>query len=176
MNPPRLWPLTDCTANYRPVLSSERAPQNEEQSNCPVKEGIRKIFSWAPRCPTPGHTDWLTVGHNFNSTQGLPLWSSGESSWLQIQRSGFDFRYYQIFWEVVGLDRGLLSLVTTIEELLGRGTAAAVLITEITAAGEPPRWLSFTPLFAKVVTNFADKLRFSVGVVRSRTHATEFVF
>jgi hypothetical protein len=25
------------------------------------------------------------------------LWSSGQSSWLQIQRSGFDFRRYQIF-------------------------------------------------------------------------------
>jgi hypothetical protein len=26
-----------------------------------------------------------------------PLWSSGQSSWLQIQRSLFDFRSYQIF-------------------------------------------------------------------------------
>jgi hypothetical protein len=26
-----------------------------------------------------------------------PLWSSGQSSWLQIQRSGFDSRLYQIF-------------------------------------------------------------------------------
>jgi hypothetical protein len=24
-----------------------------------------------------------------------PLWSSGQSSWLQIRRPGFDFRYYQ---------------------------------------------------------------------------------
>jgi hypothetical protein len=30
-----------------------------------------------------------------------PLWSSGQSSWLQIQRSGLDSRRYQIFWEVV---------------------------------------------------------------------------
>jgi hypothetical protein len=49
-----------------------------------------------------------------------PLWSSGQSSWLQIQRSGFDSRHYQIFWEVVGLERGPLSLVSTTEELLGR--------------------------------------------------------
>jgi hypothetical protein len=28
----------------------------------------------------------------------LPLlWPGGQSSWLQIQRSGFDFRRYQIF-------------------------------------------------------------------------------
>jgi hypothetical protein len=26
-----------------------------------------------------------------------PPWSSGQSSWLQIQRSGFDFRIYHIF-------------------------------------------------------------------------------
>jgi hypothetical protein len=32
-----------------------------------------------------------------------PLWSSDQSSWLQIQRSGFDFRSYQIFWEIVSL-------------------------------------------------------------------------
>jgi hypothetical protein len=38
----------------------------------------------------------------------------------QIQRSGFDSRRYQIFWVVVGLERGPLSLVSTIEELLGR--------------------------------------------------------
>jgi hypothetical protein len=34
------------------------------------------------------------------------------SSWLQIQRSGFDFGRYQIFWEVVGLERGPLCLVS----------------------------------------------------------------
>jgi hypothetical protein len=43
-----------------------------------------------------------------------PLWPSGQSSWLQIQRSGFDSRRYWIFWEVVGLERGPLSLVSTI--------------------------------------------------------------
>jgi hypothetical protein len=31
---------------------------------------------------------------------------------------GFDFRRYQIFWVVVGLERGPLSLVSSIEELL----------------------------------------------------------
>jgi hypothetical protein len=43
-----------------------------------------------------------------------------KSSWLQIQRSWFDSRLYQTFWEIVGLERGPLSLVSTIEELLGR--------------------------------------------------------
>jgi hypothetical protein len=48
------------------------------------------------------------------------LWSSGQSSWLQIQRSRFDSRRYQIFWEVVGLERVPLRLMSTIEELLER--------------------------------------------------------
>jgi hypothetical protein len=55
-----------------------------------------------------------------------PLWSSGQCSRLQIQWSGFDSRLYQIFWEVVCLERGPLSLVSTIEELLKEKVAAPV--------------------------------------------------
>jgi hypothetical protein len=65
----------------------------------------------------------------------MPLWSSGQSSWLQIQMPVFDFRRYQIFWEVVGLELGPLSLVSTIEELLGRKSSCSGLETEITAVG-----------------------------------------
>jgi hypothetical protein len=49
---------------------------------------------------------------------GPRLWSSGQRSWLQIQRSGFDSLRYQIS-RVVDLGRGPLSLVSTTEELLG---------------------------------------------------------
>jgi hypothetical protein len=55
-----------------------------------------------------------------------PLWSSGQSSWLQIQRSGFDSRSYQIFWKIVGLERGPLNLVRITEELLEMKVAAPV--------------------------------------------------
>jgi hypothetical protein len=60
-----------------------------------------------------GHTHILLM----SSFLWPPLWSSGYGSWLQIQRSGFDSRRYQIFWEVVGLERGPLSLMRIIEEL-----------------------------------------------------------
>jgi hypothetical protein len=53
------------------------------------------------------------------------LWSSGQSFWLQIQRSRFDSRHYQIFWKVMGLEQGLLSLMSTIEELLGRKSSGS---------------------------------------------------
>jgi hypothetical protein len=49
--------------------------------------------------------------------------------------TGFDPRQYQISWEVVGLEWGSLSLVTIIEELLGRIVAAAVCKTKNTDVG-----------------------------------------
>jgi hypothetical protein len=54
-----------------------------------------------------------------------PLWSSGQSSWLQIRRPGFGSRHYQKK-KVVGLKRGPLSLVSTSEELPDRKVAAPV--------------------------------------------------
>jgi hypothetical protein len=53
-----------------------------------------------------------------------PLWSSGQSSWLQIRRPGFDSWHYKK--KVMGLERGPLSLVSTTEELLDRKVAAPV--------------------------------------------------
>jgi hypothetical protein len=53
------------------------------------------------------------------------LWSSGQSSWLQIRRPGFNFRHYQKKL-VVGLERGPLSLMSTTEELLDSEVAAPV--------------------------------------------------
>jgi hypothetical protein len=44
-------------------------------------------------------------------TASVVKWSE-----LQIQRPGFDSQRYHIFWEVVGLERGQLSLVSTIEQ------------------------------------------------------------
>jgi hypothetical protein len=59
------------------------------------------------------------------SSFGPLLWSSGQSSWLQIQRPGFDSRHYQKR-KVVGLEWSPLSLVSTIDELLDRKVAAPV--------------------------------------------------
>jgi hypothetical protein len=50
----------------------------------------------------------------FSVTSGLVVRVPGYRS----RGSGFDSRRYQIFWEVVGLERGPLSLMSTIEELL----------------------------------------------------------
>jgi hypothetical protein len=52
-----------------------------------------------------------------------PLCSSGQSSWLQIRRPGFDSLHKK---KVVGMEQGQLSLVSTTEELLDRKVAAPV--------------------------------------------------
>jgi hypothetical protein len=75
-SPPRLWPLTDCNANCRPVLSSERAPKEQRKAIFRQKKGKSKIWSWAPKgCLTPRHTDWLTVSHKVTLTLTL-VWST----------------------------------------------------------------------------------------------------
>jgi hypothetical protein len=80
-------------------------------------------------------TNWIYVCYVKESRP--PLWSSGHSSWLQFQRSGIDFLCYKIFWEVVGLEQGPLSLVNTIEKLLGRKSSGSYLEY---GHGDPLRW------------------------------------
>jgi hypothetical protein len=103
-----------------------------------------------------------------------PLRPNDQSSWLQIQRPGFDSRRYQIFWGVVGLERSPRSLVSTIEELLGINNSGSDLKIWEHGRRDPLRWPRDIPLSAKVGINFAEKRR-SLGIVRSRTKATEFV-
>jgi hypothetical protein len=68
-------------------------------------------------------------------------------------RSGFESRRGQIFWEVVGLERGPLSLVSTTEELLGRKSSGSCLENREYGISDQSRWP------AKIGTNFADKRR-----------------
>jgi hypothetical protein len=60
-------------------------------------------------------------------------------------------------WEVVDLERGPLSLVSTNEKLLERKSSGSGQENEITGIGDPLRWLRDTPLSEKVDTNFDDK-------------------
>jgi hypothetical protein len=110
------------------------------------------------------------------STFRLSLWSSGQSSWLQIQRSGSDSRRYQIIWEVVGLERGPLSLGSTIEELLERKRSGYGLENREYDRREPSRWPHDTLYPQKLELTSPTNGGRSVSIVRSRTQATEFHF
>jgi hypothetical protein len=104
-----------------PSSHQRERPKTKSTAIFQQKKGKSKIWSWAPKgCPTPRYADWLTVSRKVTSTSHTcwpPLRSSGQSSWLHIQRSGLNSRRFQIFWEVVGLERGPLSLVSTNDKL-----------------------------------------------------------
>jgi hypothetical protein len=78
-----------------------------------------------------------------------PLWSGGQSNCLQNQRSKFDSRRYQIFWEVVGLERVPLSLMITTEELLERKSSGSDLENRDYDRRNPTLWPSDTPSICK---------------------------
>jgi hypothetical protein len=103
-------------------------------------------YTWLSSCLlgyvtwSSSQSSWLQSGHVLCflwGTNGVytsicyveesrpPLWCNGQSSWLQIQRSEFDSQSYQIFWEVVGLERGPLSLVSTTEKLFERKSSGS---------------------------------------------------
>jgi hypothetical protein len=104
------------------------------------------------------------------------MWSSGQSSWLQIQGPGFDSRRYQIFWEVVGLERDSLSLLNSIEELLERKSRSSGLEKRDYGSRGSVSLTALHPLSAKVgITSLTNGGR-SVGIVRSRTQATDILF
>jgi hypothetical protein len=102
------------------------------------------------------------------------LWSSCQSSWLQIQRSGFDSRRYQILWEVVGLERGPLSLVSIIEELLERKSIGSGLEIREYGRRDQSRWPRGTLYLQRLALTSPTSDGRSVGIDRSRTQATEF--
>jgi hypothetical protein len=119
-------------------------------------------------------TNWIYVCYVKESRP--PLWSSGQSSWLQIQRSGFNSRLYQIIWEVVGLERGPLRLVCTIEELHGRKRSGSGLENREYDRRGLTRWSRSTLYPQKLAFTSLTSGGRSVGIVRSRTQATEYNF
>jgi hypothetical protein len=102
-----------------------------------------------------------------------PLWSNGQSSWLQIQMSRSDSLRYQIFWKAVGLERGPLSLVSTTEELLGKKISGSGLENREYSRTDPSRWRGGTLYPQKLALTTLTSGSRSVGIVRSRTQATE---
>jgi hypothetical protein len=88
---------------------------------------------------------------------------------------GFDSRHYQIFW-VVCLERGPLSLLSTIEELLDRKSRGSDLESREYGSRYPSRWQRGTLYLKKLALTSPTSGGRSIGIARSRTQATEFSF
>jgi hypothetical protein len=90
--------------------------------------------------------------------------------------SGLGSRRYQIFWEVVGLERGPLNLMSTIEELLGRISRGSGLEIREYSRRDSSRWPRGTLCPQRLALTSPTSGGLSVCIVRSRTQATEFCF
>jgi hypothetical protein len=120
---------------------------------------------------TLGGCHWHSSPH-CTVSNGLLLWSSGQSSWLQIQRSRVRFSVLPDFWKVVGLERGPLSLVSTTEELLERKSSGSSLESREYGCRDSSRWPRDNLYPQRVGTNFAPSGGRSLGIVCSRAMAT----
>jgi hypothetical protein len=74
----------------------------------------------------------------------------------------------------MGLERAPLSLVSTIEELLGRKSSGSGLESREFGCGNPSRWPRGNLYPQKLALTSPTSGGRSVGIVRSRTQATEF--
>jgi hypothetical protein len=86
----------------------------------------------------------------------------------------FDSRLYQIFWEVVGPEWDPLSLVSTIEELLGRKSSGSGLENRDYGRRDQSRWPRGTLYPQTLALTSPTSCGLSVGIVWSRTQTTEF--
>jgi hypothetical protein len=82
---------------------------------------------------------------------------------------GFDSRSHQIFWEVVGLERGPLSLVSITEELIGRNNSCSGLETREYGREDQLGWPRETLYQRKLALTSPTGGSRSVGVVLSWT-------
>jgi hypothetical protein len=104
------------------------------------------------------------------------LWSSGQSSWLQIQRARFDSQTYQIFREVMVLEGGPLNLVSTTKELHRRKSSGSGLESREYVRRDQSRWPCGTLYPQQLALTSPTSGGNSVDIVRSRTQTTEFFY
>jgi hypothetical protein len=88
-----------------------------------------------------------------------PLWFSGQSSWLKIQKSRVRFPTLPDYLWNSGPWKGPLSLMRTVEELLEWQVAAAAWKTEINNSRDLLRWPCNTFVALKAGTNFTEQWR-----------------
>jgi hypothetical protein len=98
-----------------------------------------------------------------------------QGSWRQIERSGFDSLRYQNFWDIVGLEQGSLSLMSTIEELVARKSSGSGLENQDYGLRDQPHWPRDTLNPQKWAPTLLTSSSHSVGIVRSWTKSTKLL-
>jgi hypothetical protein len=83
-----------------------------------------------------GNAEPLQINTEYPCLCGLVVRVPGYKS----RSTGFDSQRYQIFWEVVGLERGPLRLVSIIEELLERKSNGSGLESREYGRRNPSHW------------------------------------
>jgi hypothetical protein len=169
------------------ILFSVSYPCLSIQTYAHLHIRLRVWIGWPPLWYS-GQSSWQQIQRSgFNSQSYHIFWELEvledrvygllvKSSWLQIQRSGFNSRSYQIFWELEGLEQGPLSLVSTIEELLGRKSSGFGLESREYGRRDPSRWPCGTLYSQKLVLTLPTSGGRSVGKVRSRTQTRNLFF
>ena len=101
------------TRSFKEVKQPGRGVDHPSPSSAEVKERVELCSPSVPSWPFLGWT--LPYLYLYSDRLcGLVVRVSG----YRYRGLGFDSRRYQIFWVVVGVERGPLSLVRSIEELL----------------------------------------------------------
>jgi hypothetical protein len=95
---------------------------------------------------------------------------------LLVRVPRFDSWHYQIFWEVVGLEQHPLSLMSTIEELLGKKCSGSSLESENAVVGICRVDHSTSSARKMLVVTLLTSGSRSVSMVHSQTEVTEFVW
>jgi hypothetical protein len=124
-------------------------------------------------------TSWLSMtskGHfNFHETKHYwpPLWSSGQSSWLQIRRPGLDSRHYPK--KSSGSGTGSTQPREYNWGATWQKSSGSCLENREYGRRDPSRWPRGTLYPQKLAMTSPTSGGRSVGIVRSRTQTMEFV-
>jgi hypothetical protein len=109
-----------------------------------------------------------------------PLWSSGQSSWLQIRRPGFDSRHYQIFWKKKSKTSSGSGTGSTQPREYNWGatwykSGGSGLENREYGRRDPSHWPRGTLYPQKLAITSPTSGGRSVGIVRLRTQTMEFI-